>query len=107
MTAEFALDRWHRWKRTGWTRAPRRRKTAKQLEARDQPRMEDETEESFATGQARYKLPIHPRPQWCSAVRYGNRARRSTKNAEKGERDRDENGAADRIADAEVIRTAR
>jgi len=26
MTAEFALGRWHRWKRTGWTRAPRRRK---------------------------------------------------------------------------------
>jgi len=38
--------------------------------------MEDKTEESFATGQARYKvLPIHPCPQWYSAVRCGNRDR--------------------------------
>jgi len=59
MTAEFALDRWHRWKRTGWTRAPRRREPAEQLAAKDQPRMEDKTQESFATGQARHKAPAH------------------------------------------------
>jgi len=71
--------------------------------------MKDETEESFATGQARYKVPAHsPAPPVVlgSAVRESRSGSPALRTPQR-ERDRDENGAAGRIADAEVIATAR
>jgi hypothetical protein len=59
MTAEFALDRWHRSKRTGWTRAPRRRKPPSNWQRRTNLAWRTRPRSPSRPGQARYKVPAH------------------------------------------------
>jgi hypothetical protein len=61
LSAEFTLDRWHPLEEEWVDASVPLPQTAEQLEAEHERRMENETEESLATGQAGYEVRVELR----------------------------------------------
>jgi hypothetical protein len=72
LSAEFALDRWHPLEEEWVDASVPLPETADQLEAEHERRMEVETEESLATGQAGYEVRVELRSH-RQAVQLANR----------------------------------